>query len=62
MVLAGINCLIFTPDEKFIISGSSDFSIKAFDVKTKQQVWHIKDAHRGKVSDRKCKFNFFKML
>ncbi len=42
-----IFCLIFTPDYKSIISGSKDHSIKVFDVKTKQQIYHIKEAHDG---------------
>jgi len=41
--------VIFTPDEKFIISASADESIRIFNVQTKQQVGQIKDAHDNVV-------------
>jgi len=39
---------VFTNDERFIISGSGDKSIKIFDILTKQQIYHFVDAHEGK--------------
>jgi len=42
-------CLIFTPDRKFIVSGSNDRTIKIWDVNTKRQLHHFKDAHEDGV-------------
>ena len=42
----GTYSLIFSPDYKFIISGSAD-SIKIFDTETKQLSCNIKEAHQG---------------
>ena len=40
-------CALFSPDYKFIVSGSADRSIKILDAETKQEVSHIKEAHQG---------------
>ncbi len=37
-----------TPDNKFIISGSSDKSIKVFDFETRELVHKFEKAHLGK--------------
>jgi len=34
-----------TPNNKFVISASKDKSIKVFDLETKEEVHHFKDAH-----------------
>jgi len=44
-----INSVVITSDDKFVISASSDKSIKIFDLNTKQQVHNFKDAHQGKI-------------
>ena len=36
-------------DNRFIVSGSSDKSIKVFDLQTKQQLHHFADAHQGTI-------------
>ncbi len=38
-----------TSDDKYIISGSSDKSIKIFDFETKQQVHHFQEAHKAPI-------------
>ncbi len=40
---------MITSDNKYIVSGSGDKSIKIFDVATKQQVYHFIDAHEGRI-------------
>ncbi len=40
--------MAFTPDSKFLVSGASDTHIKIFDVKKKEEVDGIRNAHRGK--------------
>jgi len=35
-------------DNKYIISGSHDQTMKIFDVETKQEVYHFKNSHKGK--------------
>jgi len=42
-----IQSVAVTSDSKFIISGSSDKSIKVFDILTKQEVHHFQDAHQN---------------
>jgi len=37
-----------TSDDKYVISGSTDRSIKVFDLQTKQQVHHFENAHNGR--------------
>ena len=36
-------------DNRFIVSGSEDKSIKVFDLQTKQQLHHFADAHQGTI-------------
>ncbi len=36
-----------TPDSKYIVSGAYDQSIKVFDIQTKQEIHHFKNAHPG---------------
>jgi len=44
--------LAVTPDNKFIVSGSADHSMKLFDLQTKEQVHHFQDAHDSKFFER----------
>ena len=34
-------------DDKYIFSGSTDYSLKVFDISTKQQIHHFKKIHSG---------------
>jgi len=36
-------------DNKYIVSGSWDKSIKIFDVENKKELYHIENAHQGKL-------------
>jgi len=48
--LGKISSLIVTSDNKYIVSGSDDFTIKIFDLETKQQIHHLQDLE-GKKGD-----------
>lgn len=48
-----VHSVVVTSDNKYLISGSSDRSIKVFDLNTKQEIYHFKNAHKGK--SLKCK-------
>ena len=50
-----IEAVAVTPDNKFIISSSSDFSIKIFDIETKGLVYEFLHAH---PSNQNCSFKF----
>jgi len=39
-----------TPDNRFIVSGSFDSSIKVFDLQTKQEIYHFQNAHKKCVT------------
>jgi len=45
-----LNSLFVTPDDRFIVSGSHDKSLKVFDLHTKQEVHHFKNAHQGFIN------------
>ncbi len=47
-LIESIGALIVSPDNKYIISGSDDKSIKIFDIEGKKVVHHFQDAHEGK--------------
>jgi len=49
--LAVIPSVAVTPDNRYLVSGSSDGSIKVFDLHTKQQVRHFQNAHESKEGD-----------
>jgi len=42
-----ISSVAISNDDKYIISGSWDHTIKIFDLETKQEVHHFKNAHEG---------------
>lgn len=46
--LDAVHSLVVTSDNKYIISGSWDKSIRVFDLQTFQDVYHFKNAHFGK--------------
>ena len=48
LLLGGVHSLAVTSDNKFLISGSQDMSIKIFDLQTKELVHHFENAHKGK--------------
>ncbi len=39
--------IAISPDNKFVVSGSGDKSIKIFDLETNKQIHHFADAHDG---------------
>jgi len=43
--LDGVTSVAVTSDNRYVISGSWDKSIKVFDLQTKQQVHHFENAH-----------------
>ena len=43
-----MNCVEITSDNRFAISGSSDNSIKIFDLKEKKEVHHFQNVHKSK--------------
>ena len=47
--IGGVNSLAVLSDNRFIVSGSDDKSIKMFDLQTKQRLHHFADAHRGTI-------------
>jgi len=53
MSLGPVSSVAVSQDGKFIFSGSQDRSIKVFDNKTKKQVHHFIDAHKGNELFRK---------
>jgi len=44
-----INRLTITPDDKYIVSGSRDGSIKVFDFEARREVHHFQEAHESKL-------------
>ena len=46
-LLDSVNSVAISDDNNLMISGSSDKSIKIFDLTTMQMIYHIKDAHSG---------------
>lgn len=40
--------IAISPDNKFVVSGSGDKSIKIFDLETSKPIYHFTDAHDGK--------------
>jgi len=57
--LGTIASVTVTPDNKYIISGSYDKSIKVFDIQTKQQVHHFENVHKGAKVNVDFQFIFF---
>ena len=45
----GISGVIFTPDQKQVISASWDGSLRTWDLASGKQVRHIRDAHKGRI-------------
>ena len=43
-----IRSVAITWDNKYIVSGSFDNSIKIFDIENKKEVYHFKNIHEGK--------------
>jgi len=41
------SAIAVSPNNQFIVSGCEDKSIKVFDVQTKKQVHHIREAHKS---------------
>lgn len=48
MFTALVSSLTVSSDNRFIISGSHDKSIKIFEVETKKQIQHFKDVQDSK--------------
>ncbi len=48
--LDSISSLVVTSDNRFLIFGSFNNSIKVFDLATKQQVYHVENAHQRKLA------------
>jgi len=46
----GVDVLAMTSDNRYIISGSYDKSIKIFDFENKCQVFHLEKAHEAAIS------------
>lgn len=46
--LVEVSSVAVTSDNRFIVSGSRDNSIKIFDLHAKQEVHHIQNAHKSK--------------
>jgi len=59
ILLGKITSVAITSDDKYVICGSTDESIKVFDLRTKQQVHHFENAHNGMEIYIDCKFIFF---
>jgi len=47
--------VVFSHDNKYIVSGSEDRSIKVFDLQTRRELHHLKDVHSG-INE---KYNYF---
>ena len=43
-----VRCLTISNNNKYIISGSEDKSIKLFDLQNGQQIFHFQELHEGK--------------
>jgi len=56
--LGSITSVAVTSDNRYVISGSEDKSIKVFDLQTKQQVHHFENAHKRMESRSDYKFIF----
>jgi len=52
--LDSITSVAVTSDQRYVISGSNDKSIKVFDLRTNQQVHHFENAHQGIEIFRTC--------
>ncbi len=46
--LAFLETIVVTSDNKYVISGSGDKSIKVFEFNTGKEICHFKDAHKSK--------------
>jgi WD40 repeat protein len=42
-----INSVVYSPDGKYLLSGTTERSIKILDSKTFEEIHHFKDAHLG---------------
>lgn len=47
--IESVYCVAVSPNGKYAISGSLDKSIKIFDLTTMKDIYHFKDAHKGKL-------------
>ena len=47
--IVAVRSVAVSSDNRFIVSGSHDKSIKVFDLQTKQQLHHFVDAHQGTI-------------
>ncbi len=43
------SAIALSPNKQFIVSGCDDKSIKVFDVQTKKQIHHIREAHKSNL-------------
>jgi len=59
--LESITSVVVTSDNRYIISGSEDKSIKIFDLGTKQLVHHFETAHKGMEIYIDFQFIFFRL-
>jgi len=48
-VLGWVRSVAVSPDNKFAISGSDDYSVKIYDLETREQVHQFKDAHQSDI-------------
>ena len=49
-VIDPIYAVAISSDNRTIVSGSTDKSIKMFDIKTKNQLYYFKDIHAGRIN------------
>jgi len=47
---SSIHSIAVTSDNRFIVSGSKDKSLKIFDLHTKQEVHHFQDIHQSRLT------------
>ncbi len=45
-------CVTISSDDKYIVSGSEDKSIKIFNLESREEVYHFVGAHKGKKSHK----------